>query len=83
MTSPIEQIEIECPTCFHRFKTYHRASINLNLGDMTEEDVQRSHTKQCPACKATMSLDTLVVDEDGRPTLIVAHTSRGERQHGD
>lgn len=65
MTSPVTKIEIECRHCHHRFKTWHRASINLSLGDLTEEYVARNAMKQCPRCRQQIVLDMLVVEEDG------------------
>jgi hypothetical protein len=65
MTSPPKQIEIECPNCHHRFKTWYRASMNLSLDPFTDDDVEENETKTCPWCKAKILLDTLVVEKDG------------------
>ena len=33
MTSPIVDIEVECPDCGEQFVTWHRGSVNLSLGE--------------------------------------------------
>lgn len=69
MTSPAEQIEIDCPKCHTQFKTWHKASINLQLDDFSKRDIQKMTTALCPECKQRISLDCLVVGRDGVWTI--------------
>ena len=43
MTSPIVDIEVECPDCGEQFVAWHRASVNLSLGEQwTEEELDEA-----------------------------------------
>lgn len=66
MTSPPEQVSVECPACRHRYETWHRASINLSLDpEMDEEYIREVSTGTCPECGHVVELGVLVVQPDG------------------
>ena len=37
MTTPIEQITVECSGCGHRYEDYHRRSMTLSLDDVDDD----------------------------------------------
>jgi len=65
MTSPPEQITVQCPACAHIYKTYYRASMNLTLDDFDDAYIEQMSTATCPSCGHRVSLDVLVVRGDG------------------
>jgi endogenous inhibitor of DNA gyrase (YacG/DUF329 family) len=65
MTSPFVEIEVECPECRTRFKTWYRPSMNLRLDKFSRKSIERATTAQCPACNTKTPLESLIVDEDG------------------
>ena len=64
MTSPVEQIVVECPGCGNRYEDWFRASINLTLDSFDDEYLERASTATCPACGCCVELGTLVVRDD-------------------
>jgi hypothetical protein len=74
MTSPPQDIIIQCPTCNGTFKDWWRPSINLQLDHFDDEYLKRATVKTCPHCQTEIRLDTLIVDEDG-----VWHLGRAKR----
>lgn len=62
MTSPVEEMEVACPRCGHRWQTYWRASINLTLGEeWTDEAIEAATTAMCPECGLRSDLGALIV----------------------
>ena len=56
MTSPPEEIEVECPECGQVYSDWYRQSVNLTLDDFDEEYLEHAtvqfggHQEQrCPA----------------------------------
>ena len=48
MTSPPIEIEVECPACGERFATWHRACVNLSLGEKwTKEELDELMLVNC------------------------------------
>ncbi|HUT09378.1 MAG TPA: hypothetical protein VMY42_02690 [Thermoguttaceae bacterium] len=41
MTSPPEQIDVECPKCGQVYSDWYRPSINLTLDDLDDEYLER------------------------------------------
>jgi len=64
MTSPVEQIRVECPRCGTVFDDWRRASINRNLDDVDDDYVHRASTATCPECGHVADLGSLVVEGD-------------------
>ena len=64
MTSPPEEITVECPKCGHLYKDWFRGSVNLDLHDFDEKYVGQCSSATCPECQQKVTLDVLVV-EDG------------------
>ena len=61
MTSPIVDIEVECPACGERFATWHRASVNLSLGEnWTKEELDGVRFAICPKCNGRFEKDVLI-----------------------
>lgn len=67
MTSPVEQITVECPQCATPYPASYRASINADLDPelaADEEYVRSVSTATCPDCGETVALPLLIVDGD-------------------
>ena len=61
MTSPPIEIEVECPACGERFATWHRASVNLSLGEQwTKEELDELKFVNCPRCNGRFEKDLLI-----------------------
>jgi len=61
MTSPIEDVEVECPACGERFVTWHRASVNLSLGEKwTKKELDEVKFAFCPKCHGRSEKDVLI-----------------------
>ena len=61
MTSPIVDIEVECPICGEQFVTWHRASVNLSLGEKwTKEELDGVKFAICPKCNGRIDKDVLI-----------------------
>ena len=61
MTSPPQQITLECPRCGERYEDWFRASLNLDLDDFSDEYVREATSATCPRCGHIVELDSLVV----------------------
>lgn len=61
MTSPIEQIIVQCPGCEKHYQDWWRPSVNLDLDDFDEEYLEQVSTATCPKCGLKVNLDTLIV----------------------
>ena len=48
MTSPIEDITVECPKCGHLYQDWFRGSVNLDLDDFDEEYLDQCSSATCP-----------------------------------
>ena len=65
MTSPVQQIKVECPACSTVYDDWFRASVNLDLDpQMDEEYLEQASTATCPSCGHTVDLGTLVVGDE-------------------
>ncbi len=64
MTSPPEEITVECPKCGHLYEDWFRASVNLDLDAFDDEYLDRCSTATCAEWQHKVNLDVLVV-EDG------------------
>ena len=61
MTSPPIEIEVDCPACGERFATWHRASVNLSLGEhWTKEELDEVKFAICPKCNGRFEKDVLI-----------------------
>jgi ribosomal protein S27AE len=61
MTSPIAHIEVECPDCGEQFVAWHRASVNLSLGEQwTKEELEEVKSAICPKCNGHFEKDVLI-----------------------
>ena len=61
MTTPPEDITVECPKCRHRYQDWYRASLNLDIEDFSDNYIRRASTATCPECGTVVELGTLVV----------------------
>ena len=50
MTSPPEEITVECPKCGHIYQDWFRGSVNLDLDDFDEEYLDQCSSATCPEC---------------------------------
>ena len=64
MTSPPEEITVECPKCGHVYQDWFRGSVNLDLDDFDEEYLDQCSSATCPECQHKVTLDVLVVEGD-------------------
>jgi endogenous inhibitor of DNA gyrase (YacG/DUF329 family) len=64
VTSPVEQIRVECPKCGTGYDDWYRPSINLNLEAWDADDLREASTATCPACGHEVELETLTVEGD-------------------
>lgn len=69
MTSPIEDIDVACPRCRHSYTAGFRASVNLWLTPMTEDELRHLNDATCPKCEFVVQLESLIAsppEDDGR-----------------
>jgi len=65
MTSPIVDIEVECPSCGEQFITWHRGSVNLSLGEKwTKKELDEVKFAKCPSCNGQFEKNTLITTFD-------------------
>jgi hypothetical protein len=62
VTSPVEEIRVECPRCTAIFDDWTRGSLNLDLDDFDDEYVREASTATCPECGFVVDLGALVVE---------------------
>jgi hypothetical protein len=61
MTSPIVDIEVECPDCGEQFVAWHRASVNLSLGEQwTKDELDEAKFAICSKCNGRFEKDVLI-----------------------
>ena len=65
MTSPPEDIMVECPKCGHIYEDWWRPSVNLGLDDFEETYITEATTSSCSKCGFRVQHDALVVRKDG------------------
>jgi hypothetical protein len=80
MTSPIEEIQIECPKCRALFKSYYRASMNLSMDSFDQNYIEEMSTATCPQCRHRMALNSLIVNGDGTWQVAQARPKRKDSQ---
>jgi phage FluMu protein Com len=65
MTSPSEEIEVQCPKCSTIYKDTIRASINLSLGEeWTDEEIDEATSVTCPNCKYKQYGDAIIASNE-------------------
>lgn len=62
MTSPPEQIIVECPACGHCYEDWYRPSISRWLEDFSDEFIEQNSTTICPRCNCKAKLGVLISD---------------------
>ena len=64
MTSPPEQITVECPECGHVYEDWHRTSINFDLDPaLSDPDyLDEASSATCPECGHKVDLGALTVE---------------------
>jgi ribosomal protein S27E len=65
VTSPPEQITVKCPGCGRTYTDWWRPSINLTLDRFDEAYVEEATSATCPSCGLRISLEALIVRDDG------------------
>ena len=65
MTSLPKQVRVRCPKCDTVYEDWIRPSINLMIEDWDEDDLEDATSVTCPHCKHRMSVEVLIVHEDG------------------
>jgi len=62
MTSPIVDIEVECPVCGKQFVTWLRGSVNLSLGEKwTKKELDEVKFANCPKCNGRFEKEVLIL----------------------
>jgi endogenous inhibitor of DNA gyrase (YacG/DUF329 family) len=62
MTSPCEDITVQCPQCNKVYKDWWRPSFNPDLGEVWDDDYMRqASTATCPDCGHVVELAMLIV----------------------
>lgn len=58
MTSPPEEIVVECPNCRRWYEDWYRPSINRLIDNFSDDFIEQASTAICPYChcKATLGL---------------------------
>lgn len=56
MTSPPEEIIVECPNCRRWYDTWHRPSINRLIDNFSDEFIEKASTAICPYCNCQAAL---------------------------
>ena len=65
MTSPIVDIEVDCPDCGEQFVTWYRGSVNLSLGEKwTKKELDEVKFANCPSCGGRFEKDLLIAAFD-------------------
>lgn len=68
MSSPIEEIRVQCPACAVEYSDWWRPSVNVGLEGWDPRDpevvayLRACSTATCPSCGVVVELNTLVVD---------------------
>jgi len=65
MTSPPREITVICPECRTEYRDWIRPSINLSLDEFDDDYLDQATSATCPKCKHKVSLEVLIVREDG------------------
>ena len=65
MSSPPQDIFVECPECGVTYHDWFRPSMNLELDDFDENYIGEASSATCPHCSCRVSLDVLIVEPDG------------------
>ena len=73
VTSPPEEITVQCPKCGHSYEDWFRASINLDLDPFDSEYREECSTAKCPQCTQTVNLDMLIVENGVFMLELVGH----------
>jgi hypothetical protein len=64
MTSPCEEITVQCPQCKNHYKDWLRASINLDLDEeFDDEYLDAASSATCPQCKHKVYFNNLIVKD--------------------
>ena len=65
MTSPIVDIEVDCPDCGEQFVTWYRGSVNLSLGEKwTKKELDEVKFANCLKCYGRFEKDLLIAAFD-------------------
>ena len=62
MTSPIEEITVQCPKCGLCYEDWYRRLINLDLDSFDHDYLESCSTAKCPHCHYKVDLNVLVVE---------------------
>ena len=62
MTSPPEDITVECPKCGHTYEDWIRRSVNLRLDNFDSDYLERCFSATCPKCHHKVNLDETPFD---------------------
>lgn len=65
MTSPPENITVQCPNCGKVYEDWWHPSINFMLDNFDDDYLHEASTSTCPSCQFTVRHDMLIVRKDG------------------
>ena len=62
MTSPPEEIIVECPNCRRWYENWYRPSINRLIDNFSDEFIEKASTAICPYCNCKAALQVWIIN---------------------
>lgn len=69
MTSPPEEIVVECPNCKRWYEDWYRPSINRLIDNFSDEFIEKASTAICPYCNCKAALQIWLTDSIEQITI--------------
>lgn len=69
MTSPPEEIIVECPNCGRWYEDWYRPSINRLIDNFSDEFIEKASTAICPYCNCKAALQVWITDSTQQITI--------------
>jgi ribosomal protein L7/L12 len=69
MTSPPQQIIVQCPACGHCYEDWYRPSINRWIETFSDEFIDQATTATCPRCNYKAALGAWISDSPEQLTV--------------
>jgi predicted RNA-binding Zn-ribbon protein involved in translation (DUF1610 family) len=63
VSTPPEEVVVECPKCGSRYIDWYRPSMNLAVETFDPEYIAEASSSVCPSCGNRAEMDVLVVDD--------------------
>jgi hypothetical protein len=69
MTSPPEEIIVECPNCKYWYEDWYRPSINRLIDHFSDEFIEKASTAICPHCNCQAALGIWLTNSPEQITI--------------